>query len=222
MTVPSLPTDPIGPVSHGQNLLRQADHRRRARRAAARSTVDDADSLFASMDDEAAPAHAAPTARSRSTRSASGPAHEAATTDRRDLSIVERATGTWIGELAILDWDADNHSCGFRIALAPGGRDRGYGTEATRLIVDHVFTRPADPPHPARGVRLQRTGRSTSTSASASAARACCATACTGTASTTTRIVMGLLRPDWEACRPGRRPSTGAGSDPERRFGRRR
>ena len=64
----------------------------------------------------------------------------AGTTDRWDLSIVERATGRWVGELAILDWDADNRSCGFRIALAPGCRDRGYGTEATRLVVDRVFT----------------------------------------------------------------------------------
>ena len=63
-----------------------------------------------------------------------------ATTDRWDLSIVERATGRWVGELAILDWDADNRSCGFRIALAPEGRDRGYGTEATQLVVDRVFT----------------------------------------------------------------------------------
>ncbi len=62
-----------------------------------------------------------------------------ATTDRWDLSIVERASDRWIGELAILDWDPDNQSCGFRIALGPGGRDRGYGTEATRLVVDHVF-----------------------------------------------------------------------------------
>jgi RimJ/RimL family protein N-acetyltransferase len=63
-----------------------------------------------------------------------------ATTDRWDLAIVERTTGRWIGELAILDWDADNRSCGFRIALAPGSRDQGYGSEATRLVVDRVFT----------------------------------------------------------------------------------
>jgi RimJ/RimL family protein N-acetyltransferase len=62
-----------------------------------------------------------------------------ATTDRWDLSIVERDTGRWVGELAILDWDAHNQSCGFRIALGPGGRDRGFGTEATRLVVDRVF-----------------------------------------------------------------------------------
>lgn len=63
-----------------------------------------------------------------------------ATTDRWDLAIVERTTGRWVGELAILDWDADNRSCGFRIALAPDHRDKGYGSEATRLVVDRVFT----------------------------------------------------------------------------------
>ena len=59
--------------------------------------------------------------------------------DRLDLSIIDRLTGAWSGELAILDWDADNHSCGFRIALAPESRNRGLGSEATRLIVDYVF-----------------------------------------------------------------------------------
>jgi RimJ/RimL family protein N-acetyltransferase len=63
-----------------------------------------------------------------------------ATTDRWDLSIVERASGRWVGELAILDWDADNRSCGFRIAVGPDDRNKGYGTEATRLVVDRLFT----------------------------------------------------------------------------------
>jgi RimJ/RimL family protein N-acetyltransferase len=60
--------------------------------------------------------------------------------DRLDLSVVEKSSGQWIGELAINDWDADNRSCGFRIALGPDGRNRGLGTEATRLVVDYVFT----------------------------------------------------------------------------------
>lgn len=59
--------------------------------------------------------------------------------DRLDLSIFDRASGDWVGELAILDWDADNHSCGFRIAIGPRGRNRGLGSEATRLVVDYVF-----------------------------------------------------------------------------------
>jgi RimJ/RimL family protein N-acetyltransferase len=59
--------------------------------------------------------------------------------DRLDLSIDDAETGHWVGELAINDWDPDNRSCGFRIALGPQGRNRGFGTEATRLIVDYVF-----------------------------------------------------------------------------------
>lgn len=67
-------------------------------------------------------------------------------TDRLDLAVIDRATGDWAGEVVINEWDADNRSCGFRIALGPGGRDRGLGTEATRLIVDYIFDRIDDPP----------------------------------------------------------------------------
>lgn len=59
--------------------------------------------------------------------------------DRLDLAVVDRATGTWAGEVVVNDLDLDNRSCGFRIALGPQARDRGLGTEATRLILDHVF-----------------------------------------------------------------------------------
>ena len=41
--------------------------------------------------------------------------------------------------MAINDWNPHDHSCNFRIALGPAGRNRGFGTEATRLIVDYVF-----------------------------------------------------------------------------------
>ena len=100
--------------------------------------VDDAEAFLASMDDDGL--RLTGTHRSftlEEIRAWFGSRHAA--TDRWDLSVVERATGRWIGELALLDWDADNHSCGFRIALAPEGRDRGYGTEATRLVVDRAF-----------------------------------------------------------------------------------
>ena len=59
--------------------------------------------------------------------------------DRLDLSIIDRASGQWAGELAINNWDEDNHSCSFRIAIGPDGRNRGLGSEATRLIIDYVF-----------------------------------------------------------------------------------
>jgi RimJ/RimL family protein N-acetyltransferase len=44
-----------------------------------------------------------------------------------------------VGEVVINEWDAANLACNFRISIGPAGRDRGLGTEATRLVVDHVF-----------------------------------------------------------------------------------
>lgn len=60
--------------------------------------------------------------------------------DRLDYAILARTTGAFLGDLAINDLDADNRSCGFRIALRSQFAGQGYGSEATRLIVDHVFT----------------------------------------------------------------------------------
>jgi RimJ/RimL family protein N-acetyltransferase len=60
--------------------------------------------------------------------------------DRIDLSIIERATGEWAGEVVLNELDVRNESCGFRIALQ-GRRfyGRGLGTEATRLVTDYAF-----------------------------------------------------------------------------------
>ena len=66
--------------------------------------------------------------------------------DRLDLAVIDRSTGAWAGEVVINEWDEDNRACSFRIALGPGGRDRGLGTEATRLIVDYVFDVIDEPP----------------------------------------------------------------------------
>jgi RimJ/RimL family protein N-acetyltransferase len=102
-------------------------------------TAEDAPALYASMDDEEARrltgTHRSFTFEEIRAWAESRP-H---TTDRLDLSIIDRAAGVWVGELAILDWDEANHSCGFRIALVEAGRNRGLGSEATRLIVDYVF-----------------------------------------------------------------------------------
>jgi RimJ/RimL family protein N-acetyltransferase len=57
------------------------------------------------------------------------------TADRLDLAIVDRSTGLCVGEAVLNDFDSENHSCNFRILIGPRGRDRGLGTEATRLIV---------------------------------------------------------------------------------------
>ncbi|MGW0823624.1 GNAT family N-acetyltransferase [Streptomyces sp. NPDC002845] len=60
-------------------------------------------------------------------------------TDRLDLGIVDRASGELVGEAALNEWDAWNRSCCFRILVGPGGRDRGLGTEAVRLVVGYAF-----------------------------------------------------------------------------------
>lgn len=59
--------------------------------------------------------------------------------DRLDLAVEDRESGDWCGEVVINDWDPDNRSCSFRIALSAAARNRGIGTEATQLIVDYVF-----------------------------------------------------------------------------------
>ncbi|GAA2006516.1 GNAT family protein [Catenulispora subtropica] len=61
-------------------------------------------------------------------------------TDRVDLAIVENTTGRYVGEVVLNELDADNRSCGFRITLmGPRVFGRGYGTEATRLVLSHAF-----------------------------------------------------------------------------------
>ena len=60
--------------------------------------------------------------------------------DRLDYAILGKSTGAFLGDLAINDLDEDNRSCGFRIALRSDSTGHGYGSEATRLIVEHVFS----------------------------------------------------------------------------------
>ena len=60
--------------------------------------------------------------------------------DRLDFAVLDRSTAEYLGDLAITDLDADNRSCGFRIALRTAVAGRGFGTEATRLVLDHVFS----------------------------------------------------------------------------------
>jgi RimJ/RimL family protein N-acetyltransferase len=60
--------------------------------------------------------------------------------DRPDLSIIERATGEWAGDVALTELDVPNESCAFRIALqGPRFYGRGLGSEATRLVVGYAF-----------------------------------------------------------------------------------
>lgn len=66
-------------------------------------------------------------------------ATRAESVDRLDLAATDPATGAWLGEVVVNEVDLDNRSCNFRIALSAAARNRGVGTEATRLIVDYVF-----------------------------------------------------------------------------------
>ncbi len=58
--------------------------------------------------------------------------------DRIVWAIIENSTGRVVGESVLNDLDAGNRSCGFRIWIS-GARDKGLGTEATRLTLQHAF-----------------------------------------------------------------------------------
>lgn len=60
--------------------------------------------------------------------------------DRLDLMVADLATDAWVGEVVLNEWEPGNRSCNFRILMGPHGQNRGYGTEATRLLLDHAFT----------------------------------------------------------------------------------
>jgi len=59
--------------------------------------------------------------------------------DRLDLAVVDKASGQCVGEVVLNDWNDVNRSCGFRTLLGPTGRDRGVGTESTRMIIGYGF-----------------------------------------------------------------------------------
>ena len=60
--------------------------------------------------------------------------------DRADWAIVRATDDRHIGEAVLNDFDADNRSASFRIALAsPSVFGQGYGTEATRAVLHHAF-----------------------------------------------------------------------------------
>lgn len=60
--------------------------------------------------------------------------------DRADWAIHRAQDGAFLGEAVINDLDPDNESASFRIWLAgPALFGRGYGTEATHLVVDYAL-----------------------------------------------------------------------------------
>jgi RimJ/RimL family protein N-acetyltransferase len=60
-------------------------------------------------------------------------------TDRLDLALVDRATDACVGEAVLNEWSPEDRSTNLRILIGPAGRDRGLGSEAVRLLVDHAF-----------------------------------------------------------------------------------
>jgi RimJ/RimL family protein N-acetyltransferase len=61
--------------------------------------------------------------------------------DRADWAIVDTETGDYLGEIVLNELDEDNASMNFRIALLPGIPGRGYGTEASIVLLDFAFGR---------------------------------------------------------------------------------
>lgn len=59
--------------------------------------------------------------------------------DRLDLAVVDKASGRCVGEVVFNEWNESNRSCNFRIMIGPRGRDRGLGTEATRMFIGYGF-----------------------------------------------------------------------------------
>jgi RimJ/RimL family protein N-acetyltransferase len=65
----------------------------------------------------------------------------AARDDRADWAIIELETEGYVGEIVLNELNDDDASMNFRIALNPDHLDRGFGTEATRAVLDHAFDR---------------------------------------------------------------------------------
>jgi RimJ/RimL family protein N-acetyltransferase len=60
--------------------------------------------------------------------------------DRADFAIVDLESGRVLGEVVLNELDTDDESCSFRIGLVgPDVYGRGYGTEATTLVLDYAF-----------------------------------------------------------------------------------
>ena len=60
--------------------------------------------------------------------------------DRLDYAITVSSDPRYLGEVVLNEIDWTNKSAHFRIALSGAeNRGKGYGTEATRLILEHAF-----------------------------------------------------------------------------------
>lgn len=60
--------------------------------------------------------------------------------DRADWAVMRREDAVFLGEVVLNELDAANESANYRIWLAgPHVFGRGYGTEATKLVVDYAL-----------------------------------------------------------------------------------
>ncbi len=60
--------------------------------------------------------------------------------DRADWAVHRISDGAFLGEAVLNEFDPDNASANYRVLLAgPAVFGRGYGTEVTRLVLDHAF-----------------------------------------------------------------------------------
>lgn len=59
--------------------------------------------------------------------------------DRLDLAIVDKSVNILVGEVVVNLFDEKNESMNFRILIGPRGRNRGLGSETTKLMIDYVF-----------------------------------------------------------------------------------
>ena len=60
-------------------------------------------------------------------------------TDRLDMAIIDKTTNRLVGEVVVNMYDEEKSSMNYRILIGPRGRDKGFGTEATELMVNYVF-----------------------------------------------------------------------------------
>lgn len=59
--------------------------------------------------------------------------------DRADFAVTRKDDDSFLGEAVLNELDEANQSMNFRIALNQRARDKGYGTEATKAVVDFGF-----------------------------------------------------------------------------------
>lgn len=103
-------------------------------------TVDDAAGMFSSLSDEESMRLTGTQSSFTLEQVARYCERVSKADDRADYAITLKDDPAYIGEVVLNDIDALNRSASFRIALASSTHfGKGYGSEATRLIIDYGF-----------------------------------------------------------------------------------